>query len=184
EESTKRQQHPSHGFLTKLTTNFKRPTTISLSTPAEVKDTSSITNTTATTTVDNHLSNIDNRNFRRQPFFNVTRVSLTRPPHQELYAKMQQEDDEDCDKPSISYISEKRTPQHQQQLKMYNIEEDMHMSDDNYNNNSLHINPSSNDDGEEMILTAAKLTPLIISSPTTDNTPYISSTSATNNSRC
>ncbi|CAF1416342.1 unnamed protein product [Rotaria sordida] len=183
EESTKRQQHPSHGFLTKLTTNFKRPTTISLSTPAEVKDTSSITNTTATT-VDNHLSNIDNRNFRRQPFFNVTRVSLTRPPHQELYAKMQQEDDEDCDKPSISYISEKRTPQHQQQLKMYNIEEDMHMSDDNYNNNSLHINPSSNDDGEEMILTAAKLTPLIISSPTTDNTPYISSTSATNNSRC
>jgi hypothetical protein len=69
---------------------------------------------------------------------------------------MQQEDEEDCDRSSISYISDKRT---QQRSKMYNIDENHH-----------HI---SNEDGEEMILTAAKLTPLI-----TDISPPI------NTSRC
>ncbi|CAF2614457.1 unnamed protein product [Rotaria sp. Silwood2] len=183
EESTKRQQHPSRGILTKLSTNFKRPTTISASASTENKDNSNIANTTSITTTDNHSSNADNRSFRRQPFFNVTRVSLTRSPHQESYAKMQQEDEEDCDKPSISYISDKRAPQHQQQLKMYNIDEDVHISDDNYNNSS-HISSSNNDDEKEMILTAAKLTPLIISSPTADNKSYISSTPITHISRC
>ncbi|CAF5041221.1 unnamed protein product, partial [Rotaria sp. Silwood1] len=180
EESTKRQQHQSHSILTKFSTNFKRPTTISASAPTESKDNSSISNTTT----DHDSSNVDNRSIRRQPFFNVTRVSLTRSPHQESYAKMQQEDEEDFDKPSISFISDKRTPQHQQHLKMYNIDEDVHISDDNYNNNSSHINPSHNDDGEEMILTAAKLSPHIISSPTTDNKSYISSTPIKNISRC
>jgi len=132
------------------------------------------------TTADSHSSNVENRSIRRQPFFNVSRVSLARSPHQESYAKMQQEDEEDFDKPSISYISDKRTPQHQQQSKIYNIDEDLHMSDDNHNNMSSHINRVNSEDGEEMILTAAKLTPMIISSPTIDNRTYI----ATNTSRC
>jgi hypothetical protein len=97
-------------------------------------------------------STTDNRSTRRAPFFNVTRVSLTRSPHQESYAKMQQDDDEeedeDSDNLSISYISDKRSSS-QHQSKMYNIDEDPHIS---------------TDDGEEMILTASKLTPIIISS--------------------
>jgi hypothetical protein len=124
------------------------------------------------TTIDNHLSYIDNRNTRRQPFFNVTRVSLTRTQHQESYAKMPQDDDdeeEDLDNLSISYISDKRTIS-QQKSKIYNIDEDKQISD---------INRNNSDDGEEMILTPAKLTPLIISSPST-----VPSTSIINTSRC
>jgi hypothetical protein len=91
-----------------------------------------------------------NTNTRRQPFFNVTRVSLTRSPHQESYAKMQQDDDEDdTDNHSISYISSDRRSSSHPQSKMYNIDEDPHIS---------------NDDGEEMILTATKLNPIILSS--------------------
>ena len=132
-------------------------------------------------TTDTHSSYTENRSIRRQPFFNVSRVTLTRSPHQESYAKMQQEDDEDFDKSSISYISEKRTPQHQQHSNMYNIDEDTHILNDNHNNISSYINRGNSDDGEEMILTAAKLTPLIISSPTIENKTYISTT---NTPRC
>jgi hypothetical protein len=74
-------------------------------------------------------------------------------PHQESYAKMQQEDEDDCDNLSISYISDKHSTS-QQQSKMYNIDEDSHM----------------NDDGEEMILTASKLTPITIPSSSIINT--------------
>jgi hypothetical protein len=159
EEATKRQ----HGISTKLSTPLKRPTSI----PTEHSD----------SMTDNHSSYIDNRNIRRQTFFNVTRASLTRSPHLESYAKMQQEDEEDSDNLSISYISDKRTPsQQQQKSKIYNIDEDTYISDDNYNN----INRTNHsEDGEEMILTAAKLTPLIITSPN-----IVSSTSIINTSRC
>ncbi|CAF1093966.1 unnamed protein product [Adineta steineri] len=164
EEANKRSHQSSHSVISKISTSLKRPTTISISTPCEHLDNSSIT------TTDTHSSYIENRSSsRRQPFFNVTRVSLTRSPHQESYAKMPQEDEEDFDKPSISYISDKRTSQ---QSKMFSIiDEDVHISDDNHNNISSHINHIHNEDGEEMILTAAKLTPLVISS-------------TTNNSRC
>ena len=70
--------------------------------------------------------------------------------------KCNKEDEEDCDRSSISYISDKRT---QQRSRIYSIDE-----------NHRQI---SNEDGEEMILTAAKLTPLI-----TDISP------TTNTSRC
>jgi hypothetical protein len=160
-EANKRQQDSSHSIRSKLSTTLKRPTTLLASTPSDHSD--SIT--------DNHSSYSDNRNNRRQPFFNVTRVSLTRSPHQESYAKMQQEDDEDNDSDnlSISYISDKRTIS-QQKSKIYNINEDLHISD---------INHPNNDNDEEMILTAAKLTPLTISSP-----PTVSSNSIINTSRC
>lgn len=127
---------------------LKRPTTISL--PSN--DSSSMTAT------DTPTSYTDNRNSRLNPFFQAARVSLTRSPHQESYAKMQQEDEDEVDKPSIAYISDKRTPTHQQPRSMFSIDEDAHLSDDN----------------QEMILTAAKLTPLIIASPA----------SAANTSRC
>jgi len=147
--ANKRQQNSSNSIRSKLSTTLKGPIT-----PIEHLDSS---------TTDNHLSYIDNRNNRRQPFFNVTRVSLTRSQHQESYAKMPQDDEEDLDNLSISYISDKRTIS-QQKSKIYNIDEDKHISD-------------INDDGEEMILTAAKLTPLIISPP-------VASTSIINTSRC
>jgi hypothetical protein len=131
--ANKRQQNSSNSIRSKLSTTLKLPIT-----PNEHSD--SIT---------------DNR---RQPFFNVTRS-----PHQESYAKMPQDDEEDLDNLSISYISDKRTIS-QQKSKIYNIDKDKHISDD----------------GEEMILTPAKLTPLIISSPTST----VASTSIINTSRC
>ncbi len=111
------------------------------------------------TSTDHSDSITDKHNIRRQPFFNVTRVSLTRSPHQESYAKMQQADDDedDSDNLSISYISTDKRSSSQHQSKMYNIDEDSRIS---------------NDDGEEMILTASKLTPIILS------------TSMINTSRC
>jgi thiamine biosynthesis lipoprotein ApbE len=138
----------------------------------------------------NSIASVDNQsaiihssyvNNRRQPFFNVSHVSLTRSPHQESYAKMQQEDEEEeeeeeLDKSSISFISDKRTSHHQQQSKMYNIDEDLHISDNNHNNISSHINRVNNDDGEEMILTPTKLTSFIM--------PSSNISSTTNNSRC
>lgn len=81
-------------------------------------------------------------NTRRSPFFNVTRSS-----HSESYAKMQQEDDDD----TIAYISDKHSSSSQPRSNMYNIDEDTTMSNTN---------------GEEMILTAAKLTPIVLSSST------------------
>ncbi len=137
DEANKRQPHSSHRILTKLSTSLKRPASI----PTDVSD--SLT--------DNHSSSSSSN--RRQPFFNVTRVALTRSPHQESYAKMQQEDEDDCDNLSISYISDKHSTS-QQQSKMYNIDEDSHI----------------NDDGEEMILTASRLTPIIIPSSSIINT--------------
>lgn len=83
-------------------------------------------------------------NNRRSPFFNVTRVPLTRSPHSESYAKMEQEDDE-VDHPTISYISDKHSSS-QARSNMYNIEEDI---------------PMSNTNDEEMILTATKLNPMM-----------------------
>jgi hypothetical protein len=118
------------------------------------------------TTTDTYSSYAENRSIRRQPFFNVSRVSLTRSPHQESYAKMQQEDEEDFDRSSISYISDKRT--HQQRSEIYNIEENPQLSDDNHHH---HISSyTNNENGEEMILTAAKLTPLITDISSTTNT--------------
>jgi hypothetical protein len=72
---------------------------------------------------------------------------------------MQQDDDDedDSDNLSISYISTDKRSSSQHQSKMYNIDEDSRIS---------------NDDGEEMILTASKLTPIILS------------TSMINTSRC
>ena len=92
---------------------------------------------------------------------------------------MQQEDEDDVEKPTISYISDKRTSQ--QSSKIFSIDEDIHPSDDNYSTISSHINHASNDDVEEMILTAAKLTPLIISSSSNDNKSFISTNDT---SRC
>jgi hypothetical protein len=79
---------------------------------------------------------------------------------------MQQEDEEDFDRSSISYISDKRT--HQQRSEIYNIEENPQLSDDNHHH---HISSyTNNENGEEMILTAAKLTPLITDISSTTNT--------------
>ena len=128
--------------------------------------------TTTITTPDSHPSNVDHRSFRRQAFFNVSRVSLARSSHQESYAKMQQEDDEDCDKSSISYISNKRTVQYQQESQIYNVNEDYQISNGNYHHTSSRINPTNSEDGEELILTAAKLP--------TDNKLSMSSTPITN----
>ena len=101
-------------------------------------------------------------NTRRSPFFNVTRVPLTRSSHPESYAKMQQEDDDDdeIDHRNISYISDKHSSSSQPRSNMYNIDEDTTISNTN---------------GEEMILTAAKLTPIVLS---TSTNPMI------NTSRC
>lgn len=85
---------------------------------------------------------------------------------------MQQEDEDDAEKPTISYISDKRTSR--QSSKIFSIDEDIHLSDDNHSMMSSHINHASNDDGEEMILTAAKLTPLLISSSSNDNKSFVS----------
>ncbi|CAF3360827.1 unnamed protein product [Rotaria socialis] len=178
EESTKRQQNPSQGILRKLSSSFKRSHRKSAPTPTDNNDNEN------RTTTDNHSTSIEPRSFRLQPFFNVSRVALTRTPHQESYAKMQQEDDEDCDKPYIAYISDRRTSQYHQQSNMYNIDEDLPTPDKNFNNICSHMNPTNNEDGEEMILTAAKLTPLIIPSTTFDDNAYISSTPIGNISRC
>ena len=75
----------------------------------------------------------------------------------------QDDDDDQDDRPEM------RTPPHQQPTKMYNIHEDLHATNEQHNGNA----PTS-DGGREMILTAATLTPLVVSSaaspPTTDST--------------
>ena len=91
------------------------------------------------TTNDHPDTSMDIFTNRRSPFFHVTRSS-----HSESYAKMEQEDDEVDHPHAVSYISSS-----QARSNMYNIEEDP---------------PMSNSTGEEMILTAAKLTPMILSS--------------------
>jgi hypothetical protein len=58
-------------------------------------------------------------------------------------------------RPSVAYISEKRSSQYQQQPKMYNIHEDTHSLDENQ---LTHTNNVNIEGGEEMILTATKLT--------------------------
>ncbi|CAF0897940.1 unnamed protein product [Adineta ricciae] len=173
EEATKRQHASSHSVLSKISNGFKRPTTISLSASSEHADQNNL-NVTDTPSSYSHI-----RHSRRQPFFHGAHVSLKRSQHQESYAKMQQEDEDDVEKPTISYISDKRTSQ--QSSKIFSIDEDIHLSDDNHSTISSHINHASNDDGEEMILTAAKLTPLIISSSSNDNKSFISTNDT---SRC
>lgn len=84
---------------------------------------------------------------------------------------MTHEDDDDFNKPAISFISDKRTSQ---QSKMYNIDEDLTTADENCNNSN----------GEEMILTATKLTSQAIPSSASDNNVYVSSSPQANMSRC
>jgi hypothetical protein len=80
-----------------------------------------------------------------------------------------QQEEEDFDKSSVSYISDKRTAQYQQQSKMYNIDETIYLPDDNSNSTTSHTNNVNSEGGEEMILTAAKLTPHIMPSSSAIN---------------
>ena len=172
EEATKQTQSPSQSFFSRISSTLKRPTTISVPLPIDESEHHSTIL---------HTSSVDFPPTRRQPFFNVARVSLPRSPHQESYAKMSHEEDDDEDSfhtPSISHMPEMKTPPHQQQTNMYSIDEDTH--------------PSANEGGTEMILTAATLTPLIMpcSSPfsaaaaTTQNETATVSSTSTPTSRC
>ncbi|CAF1022215.1 unnamed protein product [Rotaria sordida] len=121
EEAIKNQHDISYDFLTRISTVFKRPTTNS---------TSAITKSSNNTTSNNKQSN------DHQQFFHVPSISLPKSQYQEPYTKINQ-DEEDFDKSHVAFISNKRTPQYQQQLKLYNINEDIHLSDENQNKTSL-----------------------------------------------
>jgi hypothetical protein len=101
----------------------------------------------------------------------------------DFYTEMHQ-DDEDIDKPSLGYITEKRPPQHQQQPKMYNINEDTHL-EDYQNSTASRTNNTTAEGGDEMILTAAKLASHIMPLPpsSSDSNNKISP-STTNPSLC
>jgi len=124
QEAMKRKHQQSRGFLTKISTTFKRPTTISISLATQSLD----------STI-NQSANVDNRSNPVSQHENDDK--------KENFAKQ-----------SGIYTPDKRTPQHQQQSKMYNINEDTHASDDNQN---IHINNINIEGGDEMILAAAKL---------------------------
>ena len=139
EDASKRQGSASRNLLTRI---LKRPTSL---TP----------DFESTITVEPHSATpsspvVDARSGRRPPFFNV---SIARPPHQESYAKMPQDDNDD----DASARPEPRTPLHQQPAAMYNIHENLHATNETHNGNA----PTS-DGGHEMILTAATLTPIVV----------------------
>jgi hypothetical protein len=115
EEATKRRQKSGHGFLTKISTTLKQPTSL-------------VTESLDKTNIDHHQDDGENEHF-------VT--------------------------PSVAYISDKRPSQYQQRSKMYNIHEDTHSLDENQ---LTHTNNVNIEGGEEMILTATKLTSNIIPS--------------------
>ncbi len=145
EQANKRRHQLSNRFLAKL----KRPTTIS----------KSFDNT------QNQSESISPSSNHQQQIFNVPRVSIT-----ESYAQMHPDHDEE-DRPSINFISDKRTHHYQQQSKMYNIDEDTPLADDN---TTSHTN---NEGGKEMILTATKLISHLMPSPSATNDKTSSSSS-------
>ena len=119
-------------IFNKISNSIKRPTTLSNDDTVEGNV--------------EHQTPINSSNNRRQQFFNVKRVTLARSPHQESYAKMQQEDDDDFENHSIVYISDRSASVQSQRQS----------------------NPvAKHDDDGEMILTATKLLPTIIQTPST-----------------
>jgi hypothetical protein len=114
-------------------------------------------------------STTDGHSHRRQPFFNVSRVALTRSSHQESYEKMRHNDDDDDDDHNNDAGE---TPDNNGNL-------DIHEQ----NNVSL---PIMNDDTREMILTAAKLSSLFDPSSVVYDTDAIPVTlsSTINTSHC
>jgi hypothetical protein len=144
EDAAKRQRRATHGFFARISATLKRPTTISASIVTESADnTNNIPNQSAII----HPSYVDNQSNDHQQLFNVSHVSLPRP-----------QEEEDFDKSPVSYISDKRISQYQQQQSsIYNVNEDRNLSDDNPNSTYLSTNNTTLEGGDEMILTAAKL---------------------------
>ncbi|CAF4178880.1 unnamed protein product [Rotaria sp. Silwood2] len=143
QEANRQQHDTSDDFLQRISTLFKRPT---------INSTSRIMKSSDNTTInDNQLND-------HQQFFHASSESLPKSQFQEFDTKINQ-DEEDFDKSHVAFISNKRTPQYQRQSKLYNINEDIHLSDENQNNTSLQTNNTKYEGGggEEMILTAAKL---------------------------
>ncbi|CAF3358304.1 unnamed protein product [Rotaria sp. Silwood1] len=138
EEANKHQHDISDDFLTRISALFKRST---------INSTSKITKPSNNTTMnDNQLND-------HQQLFHVPSEFQC----QESYTKINQ-DEEDSDKSHVTLISNKRTPQYQRQSKLYNINEDIHLSDDHQNNTSSQTNNTNCEgEGEEMILIAANL---------------------------
>jgi hypothetical protein len=143
EEAAKRQRRSTHGFFARISATLKRPTTISTSIVTESSDnTNNIPNQSAII----HPSYVDNRSHDHQQLFNVPHVLLPRS-----------QEEEDFDKSPVSYISDKRIAQYQQQSSIYNVNEDRNLSDANQNSTYSSANNTTVEGGDEMILTAAKL---------------------------
>ncbi|CAF1360714.1 unnamed protein product [Adineta steineri] len=145
EEALKRQRQPPYNFLTRLSRPFKRPTTISASLMTESSEKLN-NNPTQSATI--HTSEIDNQ---------LQSSNILHEP----YTKINQE---------VNFDNRKLFEQ-QQQSKMYNINEDTPLSDDD---TISHANNVTLESGDGMILTASKLTSHI-----TPSTP--SSASVVNN---
>ncbi|CAF1541948.1 unnamed protein product [Adineta steineri] len=145
EEALKRQQQPPYSFLTRISRPFKRPTTISASLMTESSEKLN-NNPAQSATI--HTSEIDNQ----QQSSDILH---------EPYTKINQE---------VNFDNRKLFEQ-QQQSKMYNINEDTPLSDDD---TISHANNVTLESGDGMILTASKLTSHI-----TPSTP--SSASVVNN---
>lgn len=129
DEAAKRQNRRSRGFLTKISTKFKQPTSI----------------------INEPIDDTNN--------------------HQQLFNLSHDDQKEN---------STKRTSQYHQRSKMYNINEDTHSLDGNQNTHTNNINI---DNGDEMILTATKLTSHIM--PSSSSTAAINNkASTTNTSLC
>ena len=122
EQATKRQQPTSNRFLTKISSKLKRPTTISKS-----------------------LDDTQNQSNQQH----VPRVSITSSSSLDSSTKIHSDniEDENITRPSVIYVPDRRISHYQQKPKMYNIDEDTPIADENTNIEG----------GKEMILTATKL---------------------------
>lgn len=123
EDSLKHRNQSSERFLTRISTMFKRPTTLATSLVTESSN--------STITIEND-------------YRNPSEGSLTRPEYQN-------EENVDLNQTQVAIISNKRPNQYQQQMKLYDINEDIQGSGENED-------LTTREGGKEMILIAEKLT--------------------------